>query len=230
MDGIWVPSKATLLITERSIASSNASRSLGSVANFPVADSYNRKLERDVSSGDIPNATVVSYTYDLPIGPNHRLHPEGAVGKFAAGWQIAGIVSLESGLPLAVTQTTNLNAFAGFATQRPNCVADTSLPDSQRSVSQFFNKSAFQAASVFMIGTCSRNPVRGPAYRGADVAFIKRTAVGEQNSVDFRAEIFNLTNTPPLSAPNVTVGSSAFASITSAGDPRVIQLALKFNF
>jgi hypothetical protein len=48
--------------------------------------------------------------------------------------------------------------------------------------------------------------------------------------VDFRAEIFNLTNTPLLGAPNVTAGSSAFGTITSAGDPRVIQLGLKFNF
>jgi hypothetical protein len=208
----------------------DASIGLGSVANSPVADSYNRKLERDVSTGDIPNVTAISYTYDLPIGPNHRFHPAGAAGKFTNGWQIAGIVSLESGLPLAVTQTTNFNAFAGFATQRPNCVADTAMPASQRSISKFFNTSAFQTASVFQLGTCSRNPVRGPAYRDADLAFIKRTGIGERMSVDFRAEIFNLTNTPPLGAPNVTQGSSAFGSITSAGDPRVVQLALKFNF
>ncbi|MBZ5697745.1 MAG: TonB-dependent receptor [Acidobacteriia bacterium] len=208
----------------------DASIGLGSVANFPVADSYNRKLERGVSTGDIPNVTVISYTYDLPIGPNHRFHPGGAAGKFASGWQVAGIISLESGLPLAVTQTTNFNAFAGFATQRPNCVADTALPASQRSVSQFFNVSAFQTAPVFTLGTCSRNPIRGPAYRDADLALIKRTDINERMSVDFRAEIFNLTNTPPLGAPNVTKGSSAFGSITSAGDPRVVQLALKFNF
>ncbi len=208
----------------------DASIGVGSVANFPVADSYNRKLERDVSSGDIPNVATMSYTYDLPIGPNHRLHPAGAVGKFVNGWQVAGIVSLESGLPLAVTQTTNFNAFAGFATQRPNCVAGPTLPSSQRSTSEFFNVSAFQTAPVFTLGTCSRNPVRGPAFRDADLALIKRTGIGERMSVDFRAEIFNLTNTPPLGAPNVTVGSSAFGSITSAGDPRVVQLALKFNF
>jgi hypothetical protein len=208
----------------------DASIGLGSVANFPVADSFNRKLERDVSSGDMPNVTAISYTYDLPIGSNHRLHPGGAVGKFVNGWQIAGIVSLESGLPLGVTQTTNFNAFAGFATQRPNCVADTALPVSQRSTSKFFNTNAIQTASVFHLGTCSRNPIRGPAYRDADIAFIKRTSIGERMSVDFRAEIFNLTNTPPLGAPNVTQGSSAFGSITSAGDPRVVQLALKFNF
>jgi hypothetical protein len=146
------------------------------------------------------------------------------------GWQVAGIVSLESGLPLAVTQTTNFNAFAGFATQRPNCIADTALPASQRNVSMFFNTSAFQTAPVFTLGTCSRNSVRGAAYRDADLALIKRTGIGERMSMDFRAELFNLTNTPPLGAPNVIVGSSAFGTITSAGDPRVVQLALKFNF
>ena len=106
----------------------------------------------------------------------------------------------------------------------------TSLPNSQRSVAQFFNKAAISALSAPGIGTCSRNAVRGPAYRDADIAFIKRTNITESKSVDFRAEIFNLTNTPPFGAPNVTAGSAAFATITSASDPHVIQLALKFNF
>lgn len=208
----------------------DASLTTGSVANFPAADSFNRRLERDVSSGDIPNVTAISYTYDLPIGPSHRLHPEGIAGKFANGWQLAGFVSVQSGLPLAVTQTTNFNATAGFATQRPSCVAPTQLPASQRSTAEYFNVSAFQITPQFQIGTCSRNPVRGPAYRDGDLALVKRTVIRESLSMDFRAEVFNLTNTPPLGAPNVTKGSSAFGTITSAGDPRVIQLALKFNF
>jgi hypothetical protein len=200
------------------------------VANFPVADSFNRRLERDVSSGDIPNVTAVSYTYEFPIGAGHRLNPQGTAGKFANGWQVSGFVSLESGLPLTVTQTTNFNAAAGFATQRPTCVAATELPASQRTTAEYFNVAAFQITPQFQIGSCSRNPVRGPAYRDADIALVKRTAIGEGLSVDFRAELFNLTNTPPLGAPNVTVGSSAFGTIASAGDPRVMQLALKFNF
>ena len=48
--------------------------------------------------------------------------------------------------------------------------------------------------------------------------------------LELRAEVFNLTNTPPLSAPNTTLGAPAFGTITSAGDPRVVQLALKFLF
>jgi len=150
------------------------------------------------------------------------------VGKFTNGWQISGIVTVESGIPLALTQTTNFNAFAGFGTQRPNCVGNP-VP-SERTTSAYFDPAAFSIAPQFTLGTCSRNPVRGPAYQDADLAFVKRTMITERFSLDFRTEIFNLTNTPPLNAPNVVFGSAAFGTITSAGDPRIIQLALKFNF
>jgi hypothetical protein len=202
----------------------------GPVANYPVANGFNRRLDRDVSNGDIPNLTAVSWTYDLPLGPGHSLHPSGITGKFTNGWQIAGIVSVQSGIPLAVTQTTNFNSFAGYGTQRPNCVANTALPESQRTTAQFLNLAAFQIAPQFTLGTCSRNPVRGPGYQDADLALIKRTTIGERFSTDLRAEVFNLSNTPPLGAPNVVVGSAGFGSINAAGDPRVLQFALKFNF
>jgi hypothetical protein len=202
----------------------------GPVANYPVANGFDRGLDRDVSNGDIPNVTAVSWTYELPIGPGHGLNPSGVVGKFTNGWQIAGIVSLQSGIPVAVTQTTNFNAFAGYGTQRPTCVADVNLSDSQRSTAQFFNVAAFQITPQFALGTCSRNPVRGPSYQDADMALLKTTAITERFSVDFRAEVFNLTNTPPLGAPNAVAGAAGFGSIISAGDPRVLQFALKFNF
>jgi hypothetical protein len=202
----------------------------GPVANYPVANAFNRRLDRGLSNGDIPNVFVASWTYELTIGPGHNLNPTGLAGKFTNGWQIAGIVSLQSGLPLAVTQVTNFNAFAGYGTQRPNCVAATPLPDGKRTTAEFFNVDAFQIAPQFALGTCSRNPVRGPSYQDADLALIKRTMITERFSVDFRAEVFNFTNTPPLNAPNAVAGAAGFGSITSAGDPRVLQVALKFNF
>jgi hypothetical protein len=208
----------------------DASLGTGLVANFPVADSYDRRLERDVSSGDIPRILAVSYTYDLPIGPGHALNPQGIAGKFANGWQIMGDVSVQSGLPLTVTQTTNNNSFAGFATQRPSCSGDPNLPGSQRTVARFFDTSVFTATPQFQIGTCSRNPVRGPAYRNADFALSKLIPLREHLNMNFRAEVFNLTNLPLLGSPNLTAGNASFGSITSAGDPRVVQLALKLTF
>jgi hypothetical protein len=208
----------------------DASLSTGSVANFPVADSFNRSLERSPSSGDIQNATAISFTYEFPVGPGRRWNPQGVASNFARGWQLAGIVALESGLPLTISQTTNFNAFAGFATQRPNCVGDPDRWPDNRTTAEYFNVTAFQVAPAFTIGTCTRNPIRGPAYRDGDLAVIKRTNITERWSLDFRAEVFNLTNTPPLGAPNTVAGSAAFGSITSAGDPRVFQMALKLNF
>jgi Carboxypeptidase regulatory-like domain len=207
----------------------DASILTGPIANFPVADSFNRKLEHDLSNGDIPNVFVASFTYDLPFGKGRRFNPGGVAGAILNNFELAGVVTLQSGIPIAVTQATNFNAFAGFGTQRPNLVADPNLPSSQQTTAQFFNTAAFSQASQFTLGTSSRNPVRGPHYRNADIALIKRISFGETRNLELRWEVFNLTNTPPLGAPNAVLGPG-FGSITSAGDPRVIQLGIKFNF
>lgn len=198
----------------------------GPIANFPVADSFNRALERDVSTGDVPNVFVASFTYDFDFFKNQR----GFVGKFTNGWSVNGIVNIQSGIPLAVTQTTNFNAFAGFGTQRPNLLKNPNLSSDNRTTAQWFDVSAFQIAPQFTLGNASRNPVRVPGYRNLDLAILKRTNLTETTNIEFRAEIFNLTNMPPLNAPNAVAGSAGFGSITSAGDPRVIQFGLKLNF
>jgi len=208
----------------------DASILTGPVANFPVADSFNRRLERDYSTGDIPHVFVLSALSDLPWGAKRSRRATGLVGALVNDWTLAGVVTLQSGAPLAIGQTTNNNAFAGFGTQRPNLVGDPTLPSDERSVNRWFNTSAFSAAPAFTIGTSSRNPVWGPGYRNVDLAVIRRVPVIGTTALELRAELFNATNTPPLGAPNTTVGSAAFGTITTAGDPRVVQLALKYIF
>ncbi|HUQ90280.1 MAG TPA: hypothetical protein VM120_01285, partial [Bryobacteraceae bacterium] len=200
------------------------------LATSPVADSFNRHLERDVSLGDIPNVFVTSWTYNLPFGSGRRFNPGSLLGKLVSGWGIAGVVTYQSGLPLALTQATNFNAFAGFGSQRPNVVGDVNALPGGRSTAQWFNTKAFQTAPQFTIGTASRNPVRGPAYRNVDFALSRSFQLPERLSFEFRAEVFNLTNTPPLGNPATILGNADFGSITSAGDPRVIQLGLKLKF
>jgi len=208
----------------------DASIITGPTANFPVADTYNRRLERDVSTGDIPNVFVASAIYDIPVGRQHRLFSSGLSGAILAGWQIAAIVSMQSGIPLAVTQATNFNSFGGFGIQRPNRIRSPELPASERTTAKYFDTSAFTVAPQFTIGNSSRNPVRGPGFKDADIALVRRIPIGERKTIDARAEIFNLTNTPPWGAPNTVLGAAGFGTITSAGDPRVIQLALKVTF
>ena len=208
----------------------DASILTGPIANFPVADSFNRRLERDLSNGDMPNVFVASFTYELPFGKGKRFNPRGVAGAIANDLEFAGVVTLQSGLPLTVTQVTNFNAFAGFGTQRPNRIANPNLPSSERMTARFFDTSAFAIAPQFTLGDSSRNPVRGPDYRNADLVLIKRIYFGETTNIELRAEAFNVTNTPPLGAPNTVVGAAGFGSITSAGDPRVFQFGAKFSF
>jgi hypothetical protein len=212
----------------------------GPVANFPVADSFNRALERDLSTGDIPHVFVGSVVWQVPIGSSgsgRKYQPGGIAGALLGDWDIAAIVTRQSGIPLAVTQATNFNAFAGFGTQRPNRAGDPALPSSERTTARWFNTDAFAIAPQFTLGNSSRNPVRGPGYSNVDVAVARRFTLpqtigvgGRHTSLEIRVEAFNLTNTPPLGAPNTVAGSPGFGAITSAGDPRVLQLAAKVTF
>ena len=206
----------------------DASILTGPVASFPVADSFNRRLERDYSTGDIPHVFVAAAVWELPWG--RRSRPGGIVGALVNDWTLSGIVTLQSGIPLAISQTTNNNAFAGFGTQRPNLIGEPALPDEERSVARWFNTGAFVPAPAFTIGTSSRNPVRGPSYRNLDLAVMRRVPLVGTRTLELRAEVFNATNTPPLGAPNTTAGAAAFGTITTAGDPRVVQFAVKLLF
>jgi hypothetical protein len=208
----------------------DASILTGPVANYPVADSFNRAGERDYSTGDIPHVFVSSVVWDVPVGAGRARHLDGVVGAIVNDWTVASIVTMQSGIPVAITQVTNNNAFAGFGVQRPNLVGDPTLPADERTPAHWFNTAAFSAAPQFTIGTASRNPVRGPSYRDVDLTLMRRIPLGASRGLELRAEIFNLFNTPNLGAPGPTQGSAAFGTIVSALDPRVVQLALKFLF
>ncbi len=202
----------------------------GPVANYQVADSFNRRLEKDVSTGNVPHIFASGFVYDLPFGRGRSHSLSGWKNMVAGGWQLAGIVRIQSGSPIAITQATNLNAFAGFGIQRPNRVGDPNLPADQRTTGRFFNTAAFAQAGQFTIGNASRNPATGPGYQNADVMLGKTFTITERVRTEFRAEAFNLTNTPPLGNPNGSFGNAAFGSITTALDPRVFEFVLKLHF
>ncbi len=182
-----------------------------------AADAYNRHLEKDVSSGDIPQTFAVGWVYDIP-----------RIWKLA-GWQIAGLVRAQTGDAVAVTQATNNNSSLGFAVQRPNRISNPNQLDG-RSVAKYFNTAAFTAAPQFVIGTSSRNPVRGPGLQNADLMIGKTFRISERLNLEFRAEAFNVSNTPPLNDPNGSFGSAAFGTIASAGNPRDFEFVVKVHF
>lgn len=202
----------------------------GPVESFQVADSHNRRIEKDESTGSVPHMLSMSFTWELPVGSSRRWHPDGWVNALVGGWQLAGILRAQSGSPLPVVQATNFNAFAGFGIQRPNRIDDPTLPRAERSVEGWFDTAAFTEAGPFTLGTSSRNPVRGPGYWTLDVALSRNFPNCEGVQLELRAEAFNVTNTPQLQAPNTTFGDAGFGTITSAFDPRVFEVAMKVHF
>ena len=182
-----------------------------------AADANNRHLEKDFSSGDIPRVFSIGWVYDIP-----RLWK-------ISGWQLAGLVRVQSGDMVPVTQATNNNSALGFAVQRPNRVSDPNEFEG-RTTGKYFNTAAFTPAGPFVIGNSSRNPVRGPGLQNADVVIGKTFRITEQVNVEFRAEAFNVSNTPPLNDPNGIFGNAAFGSVTSAGNPRDFEFVVKVHF
>ena len=213
------------------IASSvfDASVLTGPLTNAAVADSHNLERDRDYSTGDIPHYFGGSVVWNIPVGDGHANNPDGVLGALARNWTVSSVMTLQSGVPVAVTQTNSLG-YAGFTTQRPNLVGDPTLPADQRTTAHWFNTAAFATANQFTIGSASRNPVRGPSYRDVDLAVMRRLGIGGERAIELRVEVFNLLNTVNLGAPAAQLGPTSFGTITTALDPRVVQLAAKFWF
>lgn len=218
------------LIDDASSVFSSTVLSSPNSSSLVAADTYRPALERDASTGDTPNVIAASAVYSLPAGRGHSFASHGWADAVLGGWDLNGILTVQSGAPVTITQATNNNAFAGFVLQRPFVKGRTSLPAGQRTPQRFFNTAAFTTAGRFALGNASRNPVRGPAYRDLDLALVKHFSLPERAQIEFRAELFNVTNTPAFAQPNGSFGSPAFGSITSTvTDPRVAQFALRIS-
>jgi len=178
----------------------------------------------------MPNVTSLSVIYDLPAGRNHRFASSALGNTILGRWAVNGILSLQSGMPVTVTQATNNNAFAGFVLQRPNMIGKPNFDPALRTPARFFNTAAFATAPQFVLGDASRNPVRGPAYRDLDIALVKHTQLAESTELELRVEVFDAANTPAFGQPNGSFGSAAFGSITTTTtDPRVVQIAVRLS-
>lgn len=194
---------------------------------------YCRSCERSLSSYDIPHRFVYNFNYELPFGKGRRFGaswhwlPNAILG----GWQTNGILTLGSGQPLIFSQTTN-NSFSFGGYQRPDSTGvDARI--SNRSIERWYDTSQFTVAKDYTFGNLSRthSTLRKDWTRNLDFSIFKNTRFSERFNLQFRAEAFNLSNTPLFGAPNNNVESGAFGTITGQDNPaRQVQLGLKLLF
>ena len=151
---------------------------------------------------------------------------------------MTGIWIWQSGQPFSIFSGID-NSLSGvgldYADRVPGVspTLDSGRPRGQV-VNQYFNVAAFQQNALGTFGNSGRNTLRGPGYNNLDIAVMKTIPLKQDKyKLTFRGEFFNITNTPHLTAPNGAgggLGTPRAAQILHARDPRIIQLALKFNW
>jgi hypothetical protein len=200
-----------------------------STTAFQLSNQYCVACDRGLSSLEVPQHFVASYLYSLP-----ETHAWGLFGKeLLNGWQINGITTLSTGHPFNVGSGVDSN-LDGIATDRPNRVGNPSLGGGRsraQKIAEDFNTAAFaQVPADTPYGNSPRDPLIGPGYVNTDLSAFKRFAIYERSDLLFRGEIFNTFNNVNLGNPNGTLTSTQFGKITSAGTPRIVQFALKYEF
>ena len=186
--------------------------------------------ERGPSDIDIPHNFAYSFGYQLPFGKGKRFisNPGRWTQGVLGGWQIQGIFVARNGLPFTPTVSKD-NANIGVGSQRPNRSGSGRL--SNPTINRWFDVTAFKDPGSFNYGNSGRSILRPDYHRGFDFSVFKHFAITETSRLEFRAEAFNLTNTPVFSGPNTNIDTSSGGQVTStANSPRQIQFALKYNF
>jgi hypothetical protein len=183
---------------------------------------------RSISGYDLPQMFSASAVYQLPFGVGRQYRSRYApVNYLLGGWSVNTIVSLTSGTPYSIHITTN-SANTGGTFVFPDLVSNPT--PARRTTGSWILASSFRAPAPFTFGTLPRNSLRTAGYHNADVSIFKAFPLYRESNLEFRAEAFNVTNSPVFGKPNTNYGSLAFGSVNStANDPRILQLALKFN-
>ncbi|MFN7996221.1 MAG: TonB-dependent receptor [Bryobacteraceae bacterium] len=203
-----------------------------------VQDWNNLRLERSISSDDIPQRLVVSYALDLPFGKGKKYlaNVHGVADKVVSGWGVDGTTVFQSGFPLKFGTSVNLtNSFGGGSRPNVGC-ADTSISGSATArLDQWFQTSCFSQPAAFTFGNEGRvDPrLRQQGTHNFDFALFKNMALAREGQIrlQFRAEFFNLFNSPQFGPPGSTVGTAQFGVVSSqVNNPRLVQFALRFMF
>ena len=191
------------------------------------------RAERSRSFQDVKHRFVLSYLYELPFGRGHAFLGDVpmAWNRVVGGWQINGITFYQSGRAFTVASPFD-HSNTGSSNIRPSATGiSPNLASGERSVERFINAAAFVIPTGNAFGNTGRNVGTGPAQINFDFSVFKDIALDAESrrKLQFRAEFFNVLNTPQFQIPNRTFTTLQFGTITETiNDNRDVQLALRF--
>jgi Carboxypeptidase regulatory-like domain/TonB-dependent Receptor Plug Domain len=217
-----------------------------------LTDPFNARYDRGLAGYNLKNSFNLNYTYDLPF------KGQGWAGKTIGGWQMSGIIRSQSGIPFGVQTAANpgdgltIGGFGGSPNYRPDLMPGKSNnPTSGTSIGcrtvaagtpvgtplHYFDPCVFTGPLPGVYGNAGRHTLIGPQYNDVDFSLLKSTAIREGQSLQFRAEFFNILNHPNFSNPAAMVFDArgnylpTAGQITSTvGTSRQIQFGLKYIF
>lgn len=197
-----------------------------------VQDWSNLRSEWSISELNISRRLTFSYTWELPFGRSRRFLQTGLGAKLLGGWQIAGVTTLSTGVPLGVGCATNTTySFGGGC--RPDVLYSPVLPASERTVERWFDTNAFAQPAPYRFGNSSRTipGLLGDGIRNADLSLMRAVRLAEHRQLLVRMQAFNLTNSVRFAVPNHSFGSQAFGTINAQlNRGRVLQAAVTVKF
>lgn len=228
------------------------SKSIDEASSFEdILNPFNARRSRSLSLFDTRNRFVLSYYYELPI-PKHS----GAFGKVVNGWAISGITQFQAGFPIHLVSFADneLTSSIDFSTAGtpdqlapfhkldprsnpnnygfdPNSFTENASDSSQPLCSAGAVFNCLQPSLFGRYGTAPRTICCGPGFNNWDLSLQKSTPINERMRVEFRWDIFNLANHTRFFNPDgSSTDGSDFGRVKRAGDPRLMQMALKLYF
>lgn len=189
---------------------------------------FNQAYDKGLSDFNRTQVTNISTIWAIPIHPKQK-----ALALLAGGWNVNGILNITSGTPFTVLSGVD-NARTGQGNQRADLTGTDPRFNADRSfesrIGQYLSRSAFGSNAIGTYGQLGRNTFIGPGSHTLDLGLYKDFALTERFVTTFRFEVFNALNTINLGLPSATLTSATFMQITSASDPRILQLALRLKW
>jgi hypothetical protein len=223
--------------------------SIGSGESVTFQDMACRACDRSSSNIDVRHNFTANTVYQLPFGKGKAFATSGLAEQVFGGWELAGIGSARTGLPVNITMTRKASAMldGNTSSQRPNLVPGVPIYAANQSINNWFNPAAFAAPANGTWGNLGRYIANGPGMYEIDSSLQKRFRVTEKLGLNFRAAAYNLFNHPIYKTPGSSIGSltgnppsvsGSFGRITNiintgavgTGAPRRIEFMLRAEF
>ncbi len=207
----------------KAIDDSSANKQNGNVRTNPA----NQRFDKGPADFYRKYIFNLSGLYELPVHPSKAL-----TRALIGGWNLNAIASVNTGQPFTVLSGVD-NALTGAGSQRADLAGNPYFSgdrNHQAIITQYLNPAAFAANAIGTYGVLGRNTYIGPGYANLDLGVVKDFSPRERLKAQLRFEMFNSLNHANFSNPSNTRTSGTFMQITSASDPRILQIALRLAF